>query len=137
MSGKGTFRVQAYPHRYLNIHFHFNCEVSEELYVQIRKHPWDNPPRSLAPHNYFEKLDKENHVYYGLDPVILAPIPSNPGCTAYFKVIDEGGERPHKYAIFHIDYDYSNLKIDTSGSDVTVEKKGRREIHFTINAFNC
>lgn len=130
MSGKRTF--QAYPHHYLNVHFHFKCEVSEELYVQIRKHPCDNPPRNLAPHNYFQKVDKENHVYYGLDPVILAPIPNNPGCTAYFKVIDQGGERP-QYAIFNVDYDYSNLKIDTSGSDVTIEKKGCHEIHFTIN----
>lgn len=124
-----TFDVS--PHQYVNVHFHFDCKVSEKLYVQIRKGSTDNPPRALAPHNYFEKIDRGHHVYYGLDPAILAPIPVHPNNTPYFKVIDGGGEKG-QYGIYTVSYDYHKMTIDIGNRrDVRVEWN-EREVIFTI-----
>lgn len=80
---------KVFYYSYMEIHFFFQCDVSEDLYIQLRKSPDDNPPRRLAPHNYFTKVTKDHHVYYGLDPTVLRKIPNELSHSSpYFKVID-------------------------------------------------
>ena len=85
-------------YRYMEVHFYFECHVSDNLYVQIRKCSNDNPPKSLAPHNYFEKITRNHHAYYGLDPAVLRQLPGNN--SPYFKVIDVGPDF-NRYGSYH------------------------------------
>lgn len=117
---------------YMEVHFHFECQVSDDLYVQIRKCAFDNPPKRLAPHNYFEKETRNHHVYYGLDPAVLRDLPAR-NDTPYFKVIDTDLKQ---YAIItlHFDEQQNRLEIfDVNDGAIQVEGNNHKLI-FTIKA---
>ncbi len=119
-------------YHYMEVHFYFECRVSDNLYVQIRKCGMDNPPKELAPHNYFEKETRNHHVYYGLDPAVLRQLPGNDG--PYFKVIDLGPDL-HQYGIIRLKFDEERkwLKIFGVGGDIQVEGTNHK-LTFTVNA---
>ena len=133
-SGDGTYVIKniRYYH-YMEVHFHFECYVSDNLYVQIRKCGMDNPPKSLAPHNYFEKETRNHHVYYGLDPAILCQLPGND--SPYFKVIDQGPDLS-QYGIvkLHFDEEKNWLKIFGVNRGAIQLEGSNHKLTFTVKA---
>lgn len=106
-------------YQYMEVHFYFECQVSDDLYVQLRKCGYDNPPKNLAPHNYFEKETQNHHVYYGLDPAVIRQLPGND--SPYFKVIDVPLSH---YAIIKLHFDEmrNRLKIfNVNNGSIQVE----------------
>lgn len=120
-------------YQYMEVHFYFECKVSDNLYVQLRKCGMDNPPRSLAPHNYFEKETRNHHVYYGLDPSILRPLPRED--SPYFKVIDWGPDLK-QIAIVRLHFDEKQNRLEIfKGSDGSIQVKGDScKLIFTIKS---
>ena len=118
-------------YRYMEVHFYFECHVSDNLYVQMRKCSNDNPPKSLAPHNYFEKITRNHHAYYGLDPAVLRQLPGNN--SPYFKVIDMGPDF-NQYGIIHLHFDEKKNRLeifDVNDEDIQVEGNSHKLI-FTV-----
>jgi hypothetical protein len=122
--------------RYMEVHFYFECLVSDNLYVQIRKCSTDNPPKSLAPHNYFEKETQKHHMYKGLDPAVLRDLSPGNHNTPYFKVIDMGPDF-NQYGIIHLHFDEekNRLQIFDVNDGETIEVEGNsRKLTFTVKA---
>ena len=118
-------------YQYMEVHFHFECTVSDNLYVQLRKCGLDNPPKSLAPHNYFEKEARDHHVYYGLDPAILRRLPRED--LPYFKVIDV--DLKH-YAVIRLHFDEmeDRLEIFNVNNGAIQVEGDNHKLTFTIKA---
>lgn len=120
-------------YQYMEVHFHFECTVSDNLYVQLRKCGLDNPPKSLAPHNYFEKETRNHHAYYGLDPAVLRHLPGED--SPYFKVIDEGPDLK-QFAVIRLHFDEERNKLKIFGvNNGAIQVEGDNcKLTFTIKA---